>query len=408
MRLRARIVEDVANEQPPGSAARVGDMHRSSHGGADHERSVAWPPQPCGAGMRRRPRPQPTSSRSASSMSARSATSAGPTSTTSAPQGARSRRSATRSRRTYRRKRAGRPRRRARRSSNWRATGNEADLHHLVRLHGPDRQGRQAIIPTSISSTPPATSATTNLATYTGRFYEGRYVQGMIAGKMSKSGIVGYVGSFPIPEVVSGINAFMLGAQSVKPNIKIKIIWVNELVRPGQGSRRRQGADRPGRRHHHAAHRQPGRRSDRRAARRPRLRPGLRHDQVRPDAQLTAIVDNWAPYYIERTQAVLDGTWKSGDTWGGLGTKMVVMAPFTNMPDDVKTMAEATRGDHRPASSTPSMARFSSRTATRREGGRRAARPRHPRHELVRQGDRREGAGLIPHKPGSKARISFG
>ncbi len=61
-----------------------------------------------------------------------------------------------------------------------------------------------------------------------------------------------------------------------------------------------------------------------------------------PKAQLTSIIDNWGPYYIRQAKAVLDGTWKSGDTWDGLKEKMVVMAPFTNMPDDVKALAEKT------------------------------------------------------------------
>jgi basic membrane protein A len=61
-----------------------------------------------------------------------------------------------------------------------------------------------------------------------------------------------------------------------------------------------------------------------------------------PNTQLTSIIDNWAPYYIARVKAELDGTWKTEDTWGGLASKMVVMAPFTNMPDDVKKLAEDT------------------------------------------------------------------
>src|SRR5260370_22257503 len=75
-----------------------------------------------------------------------------------------------------------------------------------------------------------------NLATYSGRFYEGRYIQGVIAAKMSKTGTLGYIGSFPIPEVVSGINAMMLGAQSVRPDMKVKIIWVNSWYDPGKES----------------------------------------------------------------------------------------------------------------------------------------------------------------------------
>src|SRR6266481_8300769 len=73
-----------------------------------------------------------------------------------------------------------------------------------------------------------------NMATYSGRFYEGRYIQGQIAAKMSKSGVLGYIGSFPIPEVISGINATMIGAQTVNPNIKVKIIWVNSWFDPGK------------------------------------------------------------------------------------------------------------------------------------------------------------------------------
>src|SRR4051812_23948016 len=65
-----------------------------------------------------------------------------------------------------------------------------------------------------------------NLSIYNGRFYEGRYIQGLIAGKMSKAGVLGYIGSFPIPEVIMGINATMIAAQSVNPSIKVKIIWV--------------------------------------------------------------------------------------------------------------------------------------------------------------------------------------
>src|ERR1700684_2325340 len=73
-----------------------------------------------------------------------------------------------------------------------------------------------------------------NVATYSARFYEGRYIQGQIAGKMTKSNVIGYIVSFPIPEVISGINATMLGAQSVNPNVKFKIIWVNSWFDPGK------------------------------------------------------------------------------------------------------------------------------------------------------------------------------
>src|SRR3979409_1806140 len=73
-----------------------------------------------------------------------------------------------------------------------------------------------------------------NMATYSARWYQGRYIQGQIAAKMSKAGVLGYIGSFPIPEVVSGINATMLGAQTINPNIKVKIIWANTWFDPGK------------------------------------------------------------------------------------------------------------------------------------------------------------------------------
>jgi simple sugar transport system substrate-binding protein len=141
-----------------------------------------------------------------------------------------------------------------------------------------------------------------NMSTYSARWYQGRYIQGIIAAKMSKAGVLGYIGSFPIPEVVSGINATMLGAQTVNPNIKVKVIWVNTWF--GQDSEM--------------------------------IKFG-------PKAQLTSILDTWAPYYIARVKAELDGSWKSEDTWGGLDSKMFAMAPYTNMPDDVKKMAEDTQ-----------------------------------------------------------------
>ncbi len=181
-----------------------------------------------------------------------------------------------------------------------------------------------------------------NLATYAARFYEGRYIQGQIAAKMSKTGIIGYIVSFPIPEVVSGINATMLGAQSVNPKIKFKIIWVNSWFNPPKEADAAktlidQGAD------------ILTQHTDSPAAMEIAEQRGIHafgqsSDMIKfgPHAQLTANTDYWGGYYIKRAQAVLNGTWKSEDTWGGIDTGMVVMAPYTNMPDDVKKMAMAT------------------------------------------------------------------
>ena len=182
-----------------------------------------------------------------------------------------------------------------------------------------------------------------NMATYSSRWYQGRYIQGQIAAKMSKTGVLGYIVSFPIPEVVSGINATMLGAQSVNPNIKVKVIWVNSWFDPGKEADAAkalldQGADILMQHTDSPAPMQV-------AAERGKLAFGQDSEMIKfgPKAQLTSIMDTWAPYYVERIKAKIAGTWKSEDVWGGLDTKMFAMAPYTNMPDDVKKMAEDTQ-----------------------------------------------------------------
>ncbi len=181
-----------------------------------------------------------------------------------------------------------------------------------------------------------------NVSIYNARFYEGRYVMGQIAAKMSKAGVAGYIVSFPIPEVVMGINAFMLGAQSVNPDFKVKIVWVNSWYDPGKEADAAkvlfgQGADIIVQHTDSTAALQV-------AEEQGKLGFGQSSDMIKfaPKAQLTANTDDWDPYYIARVQAVLDGTWKSEDTWGGMKDGMVVLSPFTNMPDDVKKMAEDT------------------------------------------------------------------
>ncbi len=178
-----------------------------------------------------------------------------------------------------------------------------------------------------------------NLATYSGRFYEGRYIQGVIAAKMSKTGTIGYIASFPIPEVISGINATMLGAQSVRPDMKVKIIWVNSWYDPGKEAAAAraladQGADILTQHTDSAAATQF-------ANERGIFSFGQDSDQIKfgPKSQLTAIINNWTPYYVDRVKLALDNKWATGDVWGGLSSKIVQMAPYTNMPDDVKKLA---------------------------------------------------------------------
>ncbi|MGY8706426.1 BMP family ABC transporter substrate-binding protein [Bradyrhizobium sp. 18BD] len=179
-----------------------------------------------------------------------------------------------------------------------------------------------------------------NMSTYSSKWYQGRYIQGLIAAKMSKSGVLGYIGSFPIPEVVSGINATVIAAQTINPNIKVKIIWANTWFDPGKEADAAkalidQGADVIMQHTDSPAAMQI-------ASERGKLAFGQDSEMIKfgPKTQLTSILDTWGPYYVERVKAELAGTWKSEDTWGGLDSHMFAMAPYTNMPDDVKKIAE--------------------------------------------------------------------
>jgi basic membrane protein A len=181
-----------------------------------------------------------------------------------------------------------------------------------------------------------------NVATYNSKFHEGRYVQGVIAAKMSKAGVAGYIASFPIPEVVMGINAFVLGAQSVNPDFKVKVVWANTWFDPGKEADAAkalidQGVDIITQHTDSTAPMQV-------ATERGIKAFGQASDMIKfgPETQLTSIVDDWGPYYTERVKAVIDGTWKQHDVWGGMKEGHVVMAPYTNMPDDVKKLAEET------------------------------------------------------------------
>ena len=180
-----------------------------------------------------------------------------------------------------------------------------------------------------------------NVATYNIRFYEGRYVQGIIAGKLSKSGIVGYVGSVPIPEVIMGMNALLIGMRTINPQARLKFIMINSWYDPGkEGDAAKaladQGADIIAQ---HTDSPAPLQVAEARGLK----GFGEANDMIKfaEKTQLTSSINNWAPYYVERTKAVIDGTWKSGDVWGGYKSGMLQMAPYRNMPDDVAAAAAA-------------------------------------------------------------------
>jgi len=179
-----------------------------------------------------------------------------------------------------------------------------------------------------------------NMASYGLRLYQARHVQGVIAGMMTKTNKICYVGAFPIPEVIREINTYYLGAKSVNSDVDIDIVWVNTWYDPGKEAQAAEvmiaeGCDMVAQHTDSPAPLQ--------AAQKARvLGFGQASDQVRfaPKAQLTATIDNWSPYYINKVQAVIDGNWKTGDYFGHMNEDVVQMAPFTNMPDDVKAFAQ--------------------------------------------------------------------
>ncbi len=185
-----------------------------------------------------------------------------------------------------------------------------------------------------------------NVSTYAARFYEGRTVAGLIAANMTKTNVIGYIGSFPIPEVVRGINAFTLALQKVNPKAKVKVVWVSTWYDPGkEGDAAKalidQGADVILQHTDSPAPLQI-------AQKRGMWAVGQASDMTNfgSKAHLTSIVDVWDDYYVARTKAVLDGTWKSTDTWGGLKAGMLEMAAMNQkIPANVRAKAAQTIAD---------------------------------------------------------------
>lgn len=182
-----------------------------------------------------------------------------------------------------------------------------------------------------------------NVSTYSARFYEGRAIQGHIAGKMTKSNIIGYIGSFPIPEVIRGINSAYIHAAKVNPDVEFKVIWVYTWFDPAKEADAanvliEQGAD--------VVLQHTDSTAPQAAAQEAGnvVTFGQASDmfQYAPFPRVSSIIDDWAPYYIARTQAVMDGTWESTDTWDGIGAGMVGIGEITDaVPADVRDEALA-------------------------------------------------------------------
>ena len=181
-----------------------------------------------------------------------------------------------------------------------------------------------------------------NVAIYNARFYEGRAVIGHIAGRMTKANKVGYIASYPIPEVIMGINAAYLAAKKVNPDVEFSIVWAFTWFDPAKEADAanaliQQGCDVI---MQHTDSTAPVTISEEKGI----YCFGQASDMAKfgPKFCLTSIIDDWGPYYIKRVQALLDGTWTSTDTWGGIAEGEVVIAPINEtVPAEIRAEAEA-------------------------------------------------------------------
>ncbi len=184
-----------------------------------------------------------------------------------------------------------------------------------------------------------------NVSVYSARFYEGRAVQGTIAGLMTKTNKIGYIASFPIPEVIRGINAAYIHARKVNPAVEFSIVWAYTWFDPAKEADAakaliEQGADVI---LQHTDSTAPQAAAE---AAGDVITFGQASDMAEyaPLPRVSSIIDNWAPYYIERVQAVMDGTWESTNTWDGIGPGMVGIGEISDaVPADVKAQAEELR-----------------------------------------------------------------
>ncbi len=181
-----------------------------------------------------------------------------------------------------------------------------------------------------------------NMRTYDSRTYEGAYMAGVVAGKMSKSGTVGVVGSVPIPEVVRNINSFTLGAQSVNPKIKTKVVWVNEWFNPPKETEAATalingGADVLFQNTDSSAVLQTAEKMGKRAF-------GWDSDMTAygPKAHLASAVINWAPYYVKSVGEALEGKWTGGTGawWGVKEGAIDLVSIAADVPDETKKKIE--------------------------------------------------------------------
>ncbi len=183
-----------------------------------------------------------------------------------------------------------------------------------------------------------------NLATYDARYYEARYLAGMLAGATSRSGIAGYVAGFPVPEVVQGINAFALGMREANPKAEVRVLWLNSWFDP---TRERdaavtlvnQGAD--------VLTNHTASPAVAQAAQEKKVRVIANQSDMRrhaPDAQLAAVTHHWGGHYTRVAQSVLDGRWSPTPVWGGMKDGLVALSAIDPaVPPAVRERIEAQR-----------------------------------------------------------------
>lgn len=189
-----------------------------------------------------------------------------------------------------------------------------------------------------------------NLNTYNARYYEARYLAGLLAGKTSKSGVAGYVAGFPVPEVIQGINAFTLGMRAANPQAQVKVVWLDTWFDPAREREAavtliNQGAD--------VLTNHSGSPAVPQTAQAFFKSKGVRvvsyqsdMSQFAPDAQLTAITHQWGAYYTRVAEAVLQGSWQAKPVWGGMKDGFVALGPLSpTIPADVARLVKSREAD---------------------------------------------------------------
>ena len=185
-----------------------------------------------------------------------------------------------------------------------------------------------------------------NVAASNARYYEGRYLAGIAAGRMTQTNVAGYVAGFPIPEVLQGINAFTLGMRSVNPKATVKVVWLNAWFDP---PKEREAAMSLFDQQADVVAFHTGSTAVMAAAQERGKMAVAYHSDMRmvaPDAQIVAVTHQWGDYYTRRVKAVADGSWKSGNVWGGVREGMIRVGDFgPKVPNKVQDEVLARQKD---------------------------------------------------------------